>query len=257
MRDIEIATRVPKKFRFPMFQRLVPEVFGFFTKERSFEHSRLNRICWYVAEGYVRLLKTKEQPIPQRVLEGLVELMDFLMSEVRLIEGVGNDVGRKEAREMVPGDKVKDPGALARELRWRLRVAVDGESGDEGGLRSRSGAATKHTTSRKRKRTASERLDDGLLVSRESSTAASDIARSSMFRNFTPKPWDSVNTTKGNVVRSFGEKAPVDFGFETGTMESRADAVVKLRKLGDGRMVEREIVTRVREVWKADLVNGS
>ncbi|KAG9089737.1 JmjC domain-containing histone demethylation protein 1, partial [Ceratobasidium sp. 392] len=123
VRDIEIATRVPKKFRFP-----------FFTK-----------ICWYAADKYVRDLKAKEEFSP-RVLEGLTALASFLVGEARSIErGTG-----KEAREHVPGDRIKEPGALARELRWRVRNARGVDSDGEGG--PMHVPAPTHTAGVKRKR---------------------------------------------------------------------------------------------------------
>ena len=42
----------------------------------------------------------------------------------------GNDHAKREAREQVPNDRVKDAPALARELRWRVRLAR-GESSDD------------------------------------------------------------------------------------------------------------------------------
>lgn len=225
-------------------------------------------MCWYVAEGYTRLLKTKEQPVPQRVLDGLASLVEFLMSEVRLIEGNTNgagDAGKKDAKDMVPSDRVKDPGALARELRWRVRVAINGESGDEGGTRLKGYTASKHkpAAGQKRKRGNSDKE----RLTREGSPASesqSDTSRM-MFKNFTPRPWDAVKTTEAQTLRLEGEAPPllesVDVEMEddrpVGALERRTSSVVKVRRIGDGSVVEREVVTRVREVWKADSLKGS
>ncbi|KAG8795110.1 JmjC domain-containing histone demethylation protein 1, partial [Serendipita sp. 399] len=112
VRDIEIRTRVPKKFRFPLFTKL----------------------CWYVGEKYCKDLKAKEEFSP-RVLKSLDALAGFLVSEARIIER-GSEIAKKEAKENVPTDRVKDPSLLARELRWRVRSAAgvdsDTELGGEG-----------------------------------------------------------------------------------------------------------------------------
>jgi len=108
VRDIEIATHVPKKFRFPLFTKL----------------------CWYVGESYLRDLKAREEFSP-RVLESILSLADFLVSESRIIER-GPEVARKESKENVPGEKVKDAPATARELRWRAKHALGYTSDAEG-----------------------------------------------------------------------------------------------------------------------------
>ncbi|KIM31038.1 hypothetical protein M408DRAFT_327932 [Serendipita vermifera MAFF 305830] len=104
VRDIEIRTKVPKKFRFPLFTKL----------------------CWYVGERYCRDLKSKEEFSP-RILKSLDALAGFLVSEARTIER-GSEVAKKEARENVPADRVKDASLLARELRWRVRSAAGVDS---------------------------------------------------------------------------------------------------------------------------------
>ena len=90
-----------------------------------------------------------------RVLHGLVALADFLVSEARLIER-GSDPLRKEAKEQVPGDKIKDPAALARELRWRVRLAAGLASDTESANKSKASTPINgkehHTTPAKRKR---------------------------------------------------------------------------------------------------------
>jgi hypothetical protein len=78
------------------------------------------------------------EDFPSRVLESLVALADFLVGEARIMEGragaqnAHTDAARKESRDAVPTDKVKDAPALARELRWRVRNARGVSSGDEG-----------------------------------------------------------------------------------------------------------------------------
>ncbi|KAF8320033.1 Clavaminate synthase-like protein [Clavulina sp. PMI_390] len=108
IRALEIATKVPKKFRFPFFRKL----------------------CWYTAEKTVKDLKAKEE-FPMRVLNGLDALARFLIKESRIMERVGSqESARKDSREQVPGT-IKDPCSLARELRWRVRLAAGHDSDDE------------------------------------------------------------------------------------------------------------------------------
>ncbi|CED82643.1 F-box protein JEMMA and related proteins with JmjC, PHD, F-box and LRR domains [Phaffia rhodozyma] len=135
LQDIEIATEVPKKFRFPHF----------------------NKLCWHVAEHYRRELQARQkiktsrktshptpnlapsslndsvsylvtEPFTPRLLDNLCCLSVYLMRQVRPRErGLNVDSAEPE----FPFDKIKDPGAVARELRWRVRKAMDDESEDE------------------------------------------------------------------------------------------------------------------------------
>ncbi|KAI5117638.1 hypothetical protein M0805_008445 [Coniferiporia weirii] len=174
VREIENATRVPKKFQFPFFTKL----------------------CWYAAEASLRELKAHEG-FPHRVLASLASLARFLVSEARLIEGGDHSKGaaasaarRKEARDSVPADRVKDAPALARELRWRVRLAAhgasDGEDEDDGHVHTKGAASA----SAKRKRgTATQGgadRDEGLEEGR--------------MRNFVPKRWDAYTVRGGEQV---------------------------------------------------------
>ncbi|KAG8959428.1 JmjC domain-containing histone demethylation protein 1 [Tulasnella sp. 419] len=241
VRQIEINTKVPKKFRFPFFQKL----------------------CWYIAEKYNRDLKAKEE-FPPRVLEGLRSLADFLVSEARLLEGRGNgnENLRREAKEHVPGDKVKDAPALAREFRWRVRLLLDGESGDEvpkakNADRSRNGTPSyaKNTKRRRVARSGStpeeEEHGEGTMAKRSK--------RDGMFKNFEPKTWDMVRTSDtnaghGTVHTIDGVKPPKEWELgerhnEEGTLEKEEFEVVRLRRLDEGGY-EREKVIRIRETWR-------
>lgn len=75
-----------------------------------------------MGEGCLRDLKAREELLP-RVLESILSLADFLVSESRIIER-GAEAAKKESRESIPGEKVKDAPALARELRWRVKHAL-------------------------------------------------------------------------------------------------------------------------------------
>ena len=91
----------------------------------------IHRLCWYVGERYLKDLKAKEEFSP-RILESIESLAQFLVNEARLMERPVDSSSKREAKDMVPADKVKDPCALARELRWRVRLAAGAGSGDEG-----------------------------------------------------------------------------------------------------------------------------
>ncbi len=125
LRDIEIATKVPLRFRFPF----------------------LDRLCWYVAERYCRQLRAQtsykavkadaestDEPVHPRILAGLAALADFLVRQLRIMENPSiEDKRRKAIHDKIPGDRIKDPSALARELRWRAKRAsgMDSEGEEE------------------------------------------------------------------------------------------------------------------------------
>ena len=87
----------------------------------DFESHNFRRLCWYVGEKYLRDLRSREDFTP-RVLESIEALSEFLVSEARAMERSPESV-KRDIRDQVPGDKVKDAPALARELRWRVRLA--------------------------------------------------------------------------------------------------------------------------------------
>ena len=70
------------------------------------------------------------------MLDSVEALADFLVAEARTIER-GTEQAKRVAKEEVPGDRVKDAPALARELRWRVRAANGWGSEDEGGAKGR------------------------------------------------------------------------------------------------------------------------
>ncbi|KAG8701282.1 JmjC domain-containing histone demethylation protein 1 [Ceratobasidium sp. 394] len=240
VRDIEIATRVPKKFRFP-----------FFTK-----------ICWYAAEKYVRDLKAKEE-FSSRVLEGLASLAPFLVGEARSIErGTG-----KDAREQVPGDRVKDPGALARELRWRVRNARGVDSDGEGG--PVPAPAPAHTAGTKRKRTEEPVVENGRTNG--AVKAESPPVQPVAFRNFVPQSWvevrrDSATTTSWVAADSIpedGEASEATLVAEdaegAAELQTRLDTIVKTRRSEskEGKIqFERQVIMRTLDVYVWDSNGG-
>ncbi|KAI0653207.1 hypothetical protein C8Q70DRAFT_1037857 [Cubamyces menziesii] len=231
VRDIEIATHVPKKFRFPFFVKL----------------------CWYAGEKYLRDLKAKEEFSP-RVMESVEALADFLVSEARTMER-GNESAKRQAKEEVPGDRIKDAPALARELRWRVRHAAGYSSEDEsrGSRKTKAtvnGDGTANGIGNKRKRIAMENSEDSL----------------ELFRNFKRPSWDRVEERptekESRMARvrkpdtkvqdwaqawvSGSGDAEVDDG-EEAHVERKKDVIVKVRKTAKG--LERQRVERVLEEW--------
>lgn len=215
VRNIEIATQVPKKFRFPMFSKL----------------------CWYVAEKYLRDLKAPSgSSFSSRVLSSIVALADFLVSEVRILEQ-GSDAAKKEVREQIPSERVKDPAVVARELRWRARLAAGYSSDDEvGGKKSVNGLR-----GMKRKRPPSVDQSDREPV---------------RFKNFVPKNWDRVTeeecimeekVLKTNIPEDLSTWMPVNEGDVDAEVKSRRNVVIKIRRTDTG--MEHERIERTVEQW--------
>ncbi|KAF6742344.1 JmjC domain-containing histone demethylation protein 1 [Ephemerocybe angulata] len=219
VRNIEIATQVPKKFRFPMFSRL----------------------SWYVADKYLKDFRNHAD-LPHRVVEGILALANFLVSEVRILEN-GNEQSKKEG---------KDAPAVARELRWRARLAVgySSEGEDEGSKQDRS-----RPNGVKRKRSDSE----APMVS-------------SLFKNFRPKKWDgSIQRTENSettIAKPNGPKPSGDSDEWTSAwlddgnsdemdvegsgvqLTRRRELYTKVRKTEKG--VERQKIERTVENWDWD-----
>ena len=114
---IELATKVPIKYRYPHFVKLT----------------------WMVANRYyARLAELEQEPgadwpidLGPRVLRGLKELAAFLIEQVaRFAKGSTETVGRqKVARDNVPWDIVPDPAETASGLRRKV-MRVLGEEWD-------------------------------------------------------------------------------------------------------------------------------
>ncbi|TCD67652.1 JmjC domain-containing histone demethylation protein 1 [Steccherinum ochraceum] len=242
VREIEINTHVPKRFRYPHFTKL----------------------CWYAAEKYLRDLKAKEEFSP-RVLESVEALADFLVSESRTMEK-GADPAKRESREQVPGDKIKDGPALARELRWRVRLA-EGYASDE----------DSHTRSLKKRKGLSSNGDaastSGAGSKRKRISEEHDDSRTAMFRNFQPKGWDVIEDKAGQKEEKTIRKRKVDDSGEDwkhawsqetvdaddeaeeeATVTSTRSVLIKVRRSGKG--IERHRVERVLEDWTWPATSG-
>lgn len=109
LRQIEIDTKVPQRFRFPFFDKL----------------------CWHVAERYTSDLRQRRMYRPnarhsdiqlpaERVLSGLVTLAKFLIDEVETMEDSKTEEKQRRAIWNRVPTSVQDPGALAHELLWRV-----------------------------------------------------------------------------------------------------------------------------------------
>ena len=97
---LEIATRVPRKFRFP----------------------HLIRLAWYVAAGWHRRLAARPPPVlAPRVRDGIAQLCKRLATEVHIMGTLdaASKVGHA-AHEAVPRDAVPDPAALVQQLQAQL-----------------------------------------------------------------------------------------------------------------------------------------
>ncbi|KAG6901498.1 hypothetical protein C0995_011093 [Termitomyces sp. Mi166 len=223
VRNIEIATHVPRKFRFPMFTKLTP-----------------------LGDKILRDLKSASGvSLSDRVVESLSQLADFLVSEVRMLER-GNEAAKKEAREQIPADRVKDAAAMARELRWRLRLAGGNTSEDEG---SQNSGKTKANGSKRKRPTSLSPLDDS----------------GEPFRNFRPKLWDKVVETSAepetrsekrrrpeneNWAEGWGRFDGEEVGEDMGEVRIQRHSIVKVRRTATG--LERHRIERVVEEWKWD-----
>ena len=210
-------------------------------------HSYYYRLCWYVGDKYLRDLKSSGASLPPRVLSGILSLADFLVSEARVLE-TGTEQAKKEVREQIPTDRIKDAPAAARELRWRVKLALGYSSDDEGtgGARKVKNSGTPPIGSKRK------RVEDH-----------DDIAH---FRNFKPKPWDAVVAVKKEANQTRVSKAAppsdgdewtsrwvteADVGEEAegeeATVESCQEVVVKVRRTVKG--LERQRIERTIEDW--------
>ena len=183
-----------------------------------------------MGESYLRDLKAREELSP-RVLESVLSLADFLVGESRVIER-GSEAAKKESKENVPGEKVKDPPAVARELRWRTKHALGYSSDVE---------------------------DDHTRGNRCGGVARTPVAT---FKNFIPKKWDRVvdEDTREEVIKVRASRPDsMDEWVTTWTTEWRGDGegeakvlkrrkvLFRVRKTESG--IERQRIERTTEDW--------
>lgn len=172
----------------------------------------------------------------------------------------GTEGARKEARERVPTERVKDAAALARELRWRIRLAVHGMSEDEGDLqdgqrrRNRVDAVVHSANGAKRKHD-----DREFIVNADERTSA--------VKNLAPKVWDKldVKTFDETRLRKKARRPSKDLIDWTGAwmdwenenvgsfgdeceVERKGERVARVRRTPWG--IERQRLERTVEVWR-------
>lgn len=202
------------------------------------------RLCWYVGDKFLRDLKgSTSTEHTSRVLKSILALAEFLVSEARILEN-GSEQAKKEVKEQIPSDRVKDAPAMARELRWRVKHATGYLSDDDS-------STTNHRAGpngNKRKRMESTTPENEAPV---------------RFKNFQPKKWDGVKeedaVNETNVLRG---RPPIkdEWVEEWTTMASdlsvegeeaevkrRRETIVKVRKTSRG--LERQRIERVVEEW--------
>lgn len=98
-------------------------------------------MCWYVADHWVKQLRDRmvyrphatgqeqpaEEPISQRVLEGLVALATFLVNETATLENPSTDPKRRKTiYDRIPKEVVTNASSLARDLLWRAKQMLTG-----------------------------------------------------------------------------------------------------------------------------------
>ncbi|KAG5635423.1 hypothetical protein H0H81_011313 [Sphagnurus paluster] len=178
-----------------------------------------------------------------RVLESMSALADFLVSEARLLES-GSEHAKKEAKEQMPSDRVKDGPAMARELRWRLRLAAGYSSEDEDSF-----SKPRKANGNKRKRVPS--------------TPPTLEGSSGTFKNFVPKRWDSMveKSTEMETTSERGRRPEDgnewvdrwtsdirdDGDGEPAQVKTRRHTCIKVRRTAEG--LERQRIERVVEEW--------
>uniref|UniRef100_A0A1B9FYQ8 [histone H3]-dimethyl-L-lysine(36) demethylase n=1 Tax=Kwoniella bestiolae CBS 10118 TaxID=1296100 RepID=A0A1B9FYQ8_9TREE len=159
LRQIEIDTKVPQRFRFPMFEKL----------------------CWFVAERYNSQLRLLRQyrprstvsnptaPLHSRVLSQLIHLCDFLSNQISILHNPEKEQRSKNlVWDRMPHELIRDPEALVRELRWRvLRELGEGEvhhsslsvANERNGMKAENGDVN-HEKEMKRKKAKLSRVFD-------------------------------------------------------------------------------------------------
>lgn len=170
----------------------------------SLSLTHVHRLCWYAAEKTVKDLKAKEE-FPLRVLNGFDALANFLVKEARIIERSSTaESVRKDSKEQVPAS-VKDAGALAREFRWRVRLAAGGDSGDElespfsHPHRNGNGSGASGSVNGKRSSVTPAAALNGKTKKGGAAAGASGAAAAPRFeprfKGFIPRSWDVVAST--------------------------------------------------------------
>ena len=211
-------------------------------------------MCWYAGEKYLRDLKAKDD-LPPRILRSLDALARFLVAESRTLDK-GTEAAKREAKEQMPFEKIKDPASMARELRWRVRAAAGVDSGDE--LEDEDGVAVKE-----------EAGNGAMEVEPATPVVGSAIGKKRkrqdakpVFRNWQPPEWEKVEIVPTRETQA--ELTSVEEDAE-GWMKReglagqvkrtmRVNEVSKIRRLGNGTIERYRVVRTVEYVVPGNVV---
>lgn len=162
----------------------------------------------------------------------------------------GSDVSKREAKEQVPSDRIKEPPTVAREFRWRVKQLLGEDSADEAVSIKRVNG-TVNGAKRKRGPEGEE-----------------EFVR---FRHFAPRTWAESVTKKGtNSKRTTVARRPDDqdtswagkwadwdgvgttdeHGESEAVVGVQSDVVIKIRRTERG--LERQRIERTIERWDWD-----
>lgn len=207
-----------------------------------------------MADKYLRDLKAREEFSP-RVLESLEALCSYLVTEVRIVER-GSEAAKRDAKEQVPTDRIKDAPALARELRWRVRLAAGTTSDDE-----------EHGKPNKKTLINGNANVNGGVKRKRSPIETQDVQTERVqFRNFEPKGWEVVeDLPKEGETQSMQALYPEGVGWQErwirwedgapggdegrqASVERKREVTIKVRKTDGG--LERQRIERVFERWE-------
>ncbi|WVQ79596.1 hypothetical protein IAT38_001696 [Cryptococcus sp. DSM 104549] len=239
MRQIEIDTKVPQRFRFPMFDRL----------------------CWYVADkscADLRALRayrpraqsSHPQPPHHRVLQGLLSLSNFLIAQyARLHNPTVEDKIKKLVWERIPHDVVKDAEGLARELKWRVEREL-GEMGlleegeVDGGVKEEERKVNgKHVEGRKGKG-----KEAAALMKKKQDRLSKIFDRKPVSRTwaFSPQSWSLAKQTPEIATSLITRPRATSSHIDTPKQDEEAEMTVsstkqirrRVRETTDGMVVE-------------------
>ncbi|CAG8694910.1 13585_t:CDS:2, partial [Acaulospora colombiana] len=195
-------------------------------------------------EHYCRDLKSKEEFSP-RILRSLDALAMYLVSEARIMER-GSEAAKKEARENVPADKVKDPSILARELRWRVRNAAGVDSDAELGGDDANIMPIKRELGSSRETAKRRKREDG----------------TSLFKNWQPPEWSHIensplqtshDTIKVENAADEDGGWMASEGLQGDVMRSKkVNGVTKVRKLDHGAIERYSVIRTVDDSEASD-----
>ncbi|WVN86153.1 uncharacterized protein L203_101314 [Cryptococcus depauperatus CBS 7841] len=250
LRQIEIDTKVPQRFRFPFFDRL----------------------CWYVAERYVTELRqlrlfrpratTYSNPPHYRILQGLSSLSNFLISQVDILQNPEMEDKRKNlVYNRIPHDVVKDAEGLARELCWRVERELKNIGLLEPDVERRAGDVVSSTKTK------------GMEAGKEGSHVANVFKKTPLSRTwkFSPPPWSEAKhpletqTTTVKLPRpSYGSSEPTTEEEAKITTLSIKQSRKRIRETNDGMTVEESqesIFVERKVIWtgeeKKDVAQGN